>query len=141
MAIFKIEEIKETPTSVKGPLRWVLNNLVSSPLDVAFSLLIIAFLYISIPPFVTWAIIDANFIGTTKADCTGDGACWVFIIHKMDFFIYGFYPESEIYRINWMFGLAIIFIGLFKYTGKTFKTKIAVFSLFPIIAYFLLNGG
>ena len=141
MAIFKIEEIKEAPTSVKGPIRWILNNLVSSPLEVIFSLLILAFLYISIPPFVTWALIDANFIGTTKAACTGDGACWVFIIHKIDFFIYGFYPESEIYRINLMFALAIVFIALFKYTGKDYKTKIAVFSLFPIISYFLLTGG
>lgn len=141
MAIFKLEEIKEAPTSVKGPLRWVLNNLVSSPLEVFFSLLILAFLYISVPPFVTWALIDANFIGTTKASCTGDGACWVFIIHKMDFFIYGFYPESEIYRINLMFALSIVFIALFKYTGKDYKTKIAVFSLFPIISYFLLTGG
>ena len=141
MAIFKIEEIKDAPTSVKGPLRWILNNLVSSPLEVFFSLLILAFLYISVPPFVTWALIDANFIGTTKASCTGDGACWVFIIHKMDFFIYGFYPESEIYRINLMFALAIVFIALFKYTGKDYKTKIAVFSLFPIISYFLLTGG
>ena len=141
MAIFKLEEIKEAPTSVKGPLRWILNNLVSSPLEVFFSLLILAFLYISVPPFVTWALIDANFIGTTKASCTGDGACWVFIIHKMDFFIYGFYPESEIYRINLMFALSIVFIALFKYTGKDYKTKIAVFSLFPIISYFLLTGG
>lgn len=141
MAVFKIEEIKEAPTSVKGPLRWVLNNLLSSPAEILFSLLILAFLYISVPPFVTWAIIDANFIGTTKASCTGDGACWVFIVHKIDFFIYGFYPESEIYRINWMFALFIVFIALFKYTGKTFKTKIVVFCLFPIISYFLVTGG
>ena len=141
MGIFKIEETKEAPTSEKGPIRWILNNLVSSPFDVIFSLLILAFLYITVPPFVTWAIIDANFIGTSKAACSGDGACWVFIIHKMDFFIYGFYPESEIYRINCMFALFIIFILLFKYTGKSFKTKIAVFSIFPIISYFLLTGG
>ncbi|WP_022942797.1 amino acid ABC transporter permease [Psychromonas hadalis] len=141
MAIYEIEQSQKSPTNTKGPIKWVLDNLVATPTHVIFSFLILGLLYITIPPFITWAIIDANFIGTTKASCTGDGACWVFIIHKMDFFIYGFYPESEIYRINWVFGLSIIFLLLFKYTGKTFKAKIALFSLFPIIAYFLITGG
>jgi len=141
MAIFKLEETKKAPSTINGKLRWILDNLVSTPVDVAFSLVILFLLYIIIPPFVEWAIINANFAGTTKADCTGDGACWVFIIHKIDFFIYGFYPEEEIYRINWIFGLLIAFLALFKYVGKTYTTKIAIFSLFPIIAYFLITGG
>ncbi len=141
MGIFKIEETKEAPFTMKGPLKWISKNLLSSPFDIIFLLLILALVYITIPSFITWSIIDANFVGTSKAACTGNGACWVFIIHKIDFFIYGFYPQSEIYRINWVFGLGVIFIALFKYTGKNFKTKIAVFSLFPIISYFLITGG
>jgi general L-amino acid transport system permease protein len=141
MAVYEIEETKKAPSGSNGILRWILDNLVSTPVDVAFSLLILFLLYIIIPPFINWAIINANFVGNTKADCTGDGACWVFIVHKIDFFIYGFYPEKEIYRINWIFGLLILFLALFKYVGKTFTTKIAIFSLFPIIAYFLITGG
>ncbi len=141
MAVYEIEQTKKTPSTMNGKLRWILDNLVSTPVDVAFSFLILFLLYIIIPPFIDWAIINANFVGNTKADCTGDGACWIFIIHKIDFFIYGFYPDEEIYRINWIFGLLIVFLALFKYTGKKFTTKIAIFSLFPIISYFLITGG
>ena len=141
MAVYEIEQTKKAPSTMNGKLRWILDNLVSTPVDVAFSFLILFLLYIIIPPFIDWAIINANFVGNTKADCTGDGACWIFIIHKIDFFIYGFYPDEEIYRINWIFGLLIVFLALFKYTGKNFTTKIAIFSLFPIISYFLITGG
>jgi general L-amino acid transport system permease protein len=141
MAVYKLEETKKAPSSTHGPLRWIINNLIATPYHVAFSFLILALLYIIIPPFINWAIIDATFSGSTKADCSGNGACWIFIVHKIDFFIYGFYPEKEIYRINWIFGLFFLFLGLFKYTGKTYRTKIALFSLFPIISYFLITGG
>ena len=141
MAIYKLEETKKPPYSARGPLRWIMNNLIATPYHVAFSLLILSLLYITVLPFINWAIIDATFQGNTKADCSGDGACWVFIAHKIDFFIYGFYPEEEIYRINWIFGLFFLFLALFKYTGRTYRTKIAIFSLFPIISYFLITGG
>ena len=141
MAVYKLEKTEDAPASIHGPLRWIINNLFATPYHVAFSFLILSILYIIIPPFIHWAITDATFVGDTKADCTGDGACWIFIVHKIDFFIYGFYPEKEIYRINWIFGLFFLFAGLFKYIGKTYMTKIAVFSLFPIISYFLITGG
>ena len=141
MAIYELEQTKKAPSNIHGPLRWIINNFMATPYHVAFSLLILSLLYIIIPPFINWAIMDANFAGSTKADCSGDGACWIFIAHKIDFFIYGFYPEKEIYRINWIFGLFVLFLGLFKYVGKTYRIKIAIFSLFPIISYFLITGG
>ena len=141
MAIYELEQTQKAPSSTSGPLRWIITNLLATPYHVAFSFLILGLLYIIIPPFVNWAIINATFVGTTKADCTGDGACWIFIMNKIDFFIYGFYPEEEIYRINIIFSLFFVFFALFKYTGKTYAVKIAVFSLFPIISYFLITGG
>ncbi len=141
MAIYKLEQTKKAPSNTHGALRWIINNFFATPYHVAFSFLILGLLYITIPPFVNWAIINATFEGSTKADCSGNGACWIFIAHKIDFFIYGFYPEEEIYRINWIFGLFVLFLGLFKYTGKTYRVKIALFSLFPIISYFLITGG
>jgi len=141
MAVYKLEKTEKAPSSAHGPLRWIITNLAATPYHVFFSFLILGILYMIIPPFINWAVINATFEGTTKADCSGNGACWIFIIHKIDFFIYGFYPEKEIYRINWIFGLFFLFVGLFKYTGKTYGVKIAIFSLFPIISYFLITGG
>ena len=50
-----------------------------------------------------WFILDANFVGNSKEDCTGDGACWVFIKVWFNRFMYGLYPDAEQWRINTAF--------------------------------------
>ncbi len=141
MAVYDLKPTREAPSNLRGPIKWVLENLLSTPLNVALTFLGIAFLFWVIPPFIQWAIIDANFVGTTKADCTGDGACWVFIHQKLTLFIYGFYPQDDYWRINSAVGLAFVFGAIFKYFGRSFITKILIFSLYPIVAYFLISGG
>mgnify|MGYP003336124321 FL=1 len=50
-----------------------------------------------------WFILEANFVGNSKDDCTGDGACWVFIKVWFNRFMYGLYPDAEQWRINTAF--------------------------------------
>ena len=141
MAIYEVKNARPAPTGSKGVFRWILNNLLATPLDVAITFLGLAFIFWVIPPFINWAIIDATFIGQTKADCTGGGACWVFISEKLSMFIYGFYPEDQVYRVDIVFALFFVFIGLFKYLGNSFLQKIIILSAYPIIAYVLISGG
>ena len=141
MAVYELVETKPAPINQKGLIGWVLKNLLSTPFNVALTFLGIAFLFWVIPPFVQWSIIDANFVGSTKADCTGDGACWVFIKEKLNLFIYGFYPESEYWRINLSFGLFFVFGAMFKYLGKNFIQKLIIFIIYPLIVFFLISGG
>jgi general L-amino acid transport system permease protein len=65
-----------------------------------------------IPPLVNWFILDANFVGSKKADCGGDGACWIFIQEKLKMFTYGFYPEHVVWRANLTMGLTALSIFL-----------------------------
>ncbi len=141
MATYDIKEARQAPSNLRGPLKWIIDHLLSSPLNVAMTLLGITFLFLVIPPFVQWAIIDANFVGTTRADCTGDGACWVFINQKLTLFIYGFYPEDGYWRINLAFGLFFVFGALFKYFGKSFIQKLLIFCIYPVVAFLLISGG
>lgn len=141
MAVYDIKKARPAPSNLRGPVKWIIENLLSSPFNVAMTLLSLTFLAYIIPPFIQWAILDANFVGSTKEDCTGGGACWVFVKEKINLFLYGFYPEEEYWRINLSFVLFFVFGALFKYLGKTFTQKIAIFSLYPIITYFLITGG
>ncbi|MEA2017077.1 MAG: amino acid ABC transporter permease [Campylobacterota bacterium] len=141
MATYNIKSARPAPSNLRGPIKWIIDHLLSTPLNVALTLVGISFLFLVIPPFVQWAIIDANFAGTTRADCTGDGACWVFINQKLTLFIYGFYPEDGYWRINLAFGLFFVFGALFKYLGKSFIQKLAIFCIYPIIAFLLISGG
>jgi len=141
MATYEVKTARPAPDGEKGIVKWIINNLLSTPLDVAITFLGIAFIFWVVPPFVNWAILDATFIGQTKADCTGGGACWVFISQKLSMFMYGFYPHEEIYRVNIVFGLFFAFIAIFKLFGKSFIQKILILSAYPIISYFLIAGG
>ena len=141
MAIYEEKQTRPAPANLKGPIRWILQNLLATPLDVAITFLGLAFLFWVIPPFINWALIDATFIGTTRNDCTGDGACWVFISQKLSMFMYGFYPENEVYRVNIVYGLFFAFVAMFKYLNISMKIKVAIFLTYPIISFFLISGG
>jgi general L-amino acid transport system permease protein len=139
MAVFNLKEAKPAPSNAKGIAVWLKDNLFSTPLNVAMTLLGIAFLFWVIPPFVHWAYIDANFAGTTKADCSGDGACWVFIKMKLDMFIYGFYPSDARWRLNFIVVLFIALLIFYNFIKNT-KIKFAFFNIFIVSAIFLTVG-
>ncbi len=122
----------------------ILNKNINSNNFNAFLTLLTLFIIIkSIPPLLNWFILDANFIGTSKEDCTGDGACWVFIKVWFNRFMYGLYPDTEQWRIN------VAFIALFALVGITFfapvklKKYFILFLIFiyPIIGIKLISGG
>jgi general L-amino acid transport system permease protein len=140
MAVYEILPTKVPPLGERGVIAWVRHNLLSSPFNIFFTLLGIAVLAMLIPPFVQWALLDADFFGSSKSDCTGDGACWVFIAEKLKMFIYGFYPEGELWRANLTIALAVGTIALLQFTQGQ-KLKIAAIVLLPIVATFLLSGG
>jgi general L-amino acid transport system permease protein len=140
MAVYKQIQEKPAPANSKGVIHWLKDNLFSTPLNVAMTFLGIAILFWIIPPFIKWAYTDANFAGTTRADCTGDGACWVFIKMKLDMFLYGFYPKEDIWRLNSALGLFVVLIGVFKFL-KNAKLKFGLFILYLIISFVLVHGG
>ena len=50
---------------------------------------------------VNWALFDATFAPVTNEQCGREGACWRYIIEKLDLFIYGFYPPEAYWRPQW----------------------------------------
>ena len=64
-------------------------NINSDNFNALLTLFTIFIIIKSIPPMLDWFILDANFIGNSKDDCTGDGACWVFIKVWFNRFMYG----------------------------------------------------
>jgi len=87
--------------------QWSRTNLFSNWYNSLLSLIIIFAFIKFIPPLLNWLFFDANFIGTTKEECTGDGACWLFIKFWITRFMYGLYPDAEIWRINAAFLMLI----------------------------------
>ena len=126
----------------KCGLTWVRNNIFSGVGNSLISLTIIALGIWLIPKLLDWFVISADFAGSTKADCTSGGACWVFIKMRILQFIYGFYPHSELWRVN--LSMVIVGVGIFaSLTGRlgSQTTWLALTStVIPLFVWFFLKG-
>ena len=118
-------------------------NINSSNFNAILTLIVIFVLIKFVPPILNWFIFDANFAGSTKEDCTGSGACWVFVKIWFNRFMYGMYPDAEQWRINISFLILLGSIGAIFLLPLKFKKYIILFLLFvfPIIALNLISGG
>ena len=76
------------------------SSINSNFFNSVLTLFIIFVLIKYIPPILNWFIFDADFAGSTKQDCTSEGACWVFVKVWLKRFMYGMYPDAEQWRIN-----------------------------------------
>ncbi|CAH1042847.1 amino acid ABC transporter permease [Halomonas sp. TD01] len=137
--------IKErpAPSSSVGAVAWLRANLFNGPINTIFTLIGLYILYLLVVPTVQWAFLNADWIGTTRDDCSREGACWVFINARFTQFIYGLYPREEIWRANIVFAGFFTLIAWLAIPRLPFKRWVAVFALvgFPIVAYVLLHGG
>jgi len=118
-------------------------NINSSNFNAILTLLIIFVLIKIIPPLLNWFFFDADFSGSTKQDCTSDGACWVFIKVWFNRFMYGMYPDVEQWRINTAFLMLFFLIGASFFVPTKIKKYLIIFLLFvyPIIGIKLIAGG
>jgi len=118
-------------------------NINSNWFNALLTLLIIFVLIQNIPPLLNWLFFDANFVGETKEECTGSGACWIFIKTWFPRFIYGLYPNAEIWRINLSFLMLIVLVISGFFVPPKIKKYIIIFLLFifPFIAINLISGG
>ncbi|MBH3340963.1 amino acid ABC transporter permease [Pseudomonas mendocina] len=131
------------PSMSVGALGWLKANLFSNWFNTLLTLLALYLIWLVVPPLLQWAIFDANWVGSTRADCTKEGACWVFIQQRFGQFMYGFYPGEQRWRVDATIWLAIVGAApLFvpQMPRKAFY-GVAFLVIYPIIAWCLLHGG
>ena len=118
-------------------------NINSNWFNALLTLLIIFVLIQNIPPLLNWLLIDADFVGTSKEECSREGACWIFINVWIKRLIYGLYPNPEIWRINLSFLMLIGLVITAFFVPIKIKKYIIIFLLFvfPFIAINLISGG
>lgn len=139
MAVYTFKEAKAAPSTSKGVLFWLRENLFSDIKNSVLTLLGIYIVYIMLPPLLDWMIFDATWSGT-KEEIVKSGARWIFIVEKFDQFIYGFYPEAEHWRPNLVAFISIAFLFSMKLIPNI-KVKIGIMLIYPIICFVLISGG
>ena len=124
-------------------IAWLRGNLFSSPLNSLLTALAVVGLVVSVPSLLSWFVLDADFAGTSRQDCSSGGACWVFIGVRLDQFVYGFYPAAERWRPNLVFLSFIVLLFTVSRPRLPGKRALALFALtaYPVLAGGLLVGG
>lgn len=131
------------PSSGTGVIGWLRKNLFSTWYNSLLTLVLLYILITTLVPFINWAIFDATFFGAAQEQCTGGGACWLFLKERFAFFIYGFYPDGLHWRVNIVFVMmAICFVPQLipRFPGKKWL-GIAGFTVLPVVGFVLIHGG
>ena len=122
-------------------------NINTNSFNAFLSLLIIFIVIKSLPPLLSWFIVDANIAGNSKDACTGSGACWTYIKIWFNRFMYGMYPNAEQWRIN-LSVVSLAFLGSVGFFAtEKFKKYLTLYYVvvYPIIAFlfifFFISGG
>ncbi|MCG8652522.1 MAG: amino acid ABC transporter permease [Pirellulales bacterium] len=140
-------EMAETlppPSKTTGVLGWFRTNLFSSWSNTVMTLLSVYVIYLILPPFIEFVLINAIWLGDNREACLArDGACWAYVGAFFDQFVYGRYPAPERWRVNLVFFL--LGAGLIPLLTPRFPFKreniLYMLIAFPVAAFVLLTGG
>jgi len=139
----------EPPRVSTGVPGWMRQRLFDGVANSILTVVSIAVLVLVLWPTFRFLLIDAVWDGASRVDCLPEtagravGACWPFIAAKFDQFMYGFYPESQHWRVNLTYGLAAVLLTPLLMPRLPYKAANAIlfFGVFPVVAFFLLVGG
>lgn len=136
-------EARRPPDLRRGVSGWLHKNLFSGPVNSAVTVITLALLAWAFWPLLQWGVLQADWIGQTRDDCSGEGACWVFISARFETIIYGFYPATARWRVDIVFAMLATLVAWLAIPRLPGKRWVGLFALvgFPVVAYVLLIGG
>lgn len=140
---YELQPTLPPPPNTIGVVGWARKHLFNGPFN-SIATILLAWLAVTLLiPVIDWVFISANWSGTTRDACTGEGACWVFIGQRIDQFLYGFYPREETWRLDLSFVLLlalILWLAIPKLPAKGWAAVLTLI-VYPIVAFYLLTGG
>jgi general L-amino acid transport system permease protein len=128
---------------LKNTIHFIKKELLNTPVNIVLTILMLIVVIKTGIWFINWAFINAVWTGETSAVAQPDGATWAFIIEKLRFFIFGFFPKEQIWRIP--VTVILLTLTMIPYFMKRIRHKILVMGvqliLWPLIIAFFLSGG
>ena len=118
-------------------------RLFATPIDAAITLVCLYIVWRISVPLVHWLLLDATWHGSSRDDCKGSGACWVFVRVRFSQFMYGQYPVSERWRVDIVGALWVLVTAALSWRGLPHRrlATLAAVVVLPIVGIVLLHGG
>jgi len=123
-------------------------HLLSTPFNIALTVLIVLLLAWAIPEIVRFLVIDAVWSGNDRDACLWTvqhreiGACWPFVWERLPYFIYGSYPIPQRWRVDVFFLMLAVGVVWLLWLKAPRRDLGAVyfFIVLPVVSYILLTG-
>ncbi|WP_337997058.1 amino acid ABC transporter permease [Oleispirillum naphthae] len=131
------------PSGSVGVAGWMRANLFAGPFNTALTLVALWLLVSGLVPLFDWAVLRGHFSGGDAQACRSGGACWLFVGERFRFFIYGFYPAGQVWRVNIVLAVTAAAIGALAWPrtpGKRFLVPAAIVGV-PALTLALMHGG
>ncbi|MBS7703827.1 amino acid ABC transporter permease [Chelatococcus asaccharovorans] len=135
------------PVLVSGPVAWIRAHLLSSPLNIAMTVVTLYLSYLIFTPLIKFALIDAVWTGQDREACLAGpggevGACWAYVRAKLSYFTYGSYPWDLRWRVDIFFALTAIGVVWMLWLDAPRRSLGAFyfFIIYPIVSFILLSG-
>ncbi len=140
---------KPPPGLQVGPIKWVQQNLFSSWLNTALTVISVLFVGYLLAQMLPW-MIQSSWTATSLAECRvaiqeaygegTSGACWAVVRDRYLQLIYGFYPKDGYWRLNLTFVLLLVALSPVLFTALP-RAMLWFSGLYPFLAVWLLWGG
>jgi general L-amino acid transport system permease protein len=136
------------PLAAGGIVGWLRTNVFSSVLNFSLTVVAVGLILWIVPPFLDFTIFHATWTGADREACLATperpvvGACWPFIAERLNYFIYGFYPAAERWRVDVFFVLltvGIVWLLMPRAPARGWSA-FYFFVVMPLLSYILLLG-
>ncbi len=132
--------VRGTPLFLAILWRRLRRLFFGSVANTAVTLVCIALLAMTAPPFFRWAVLNGTWSLPAGACLSLDGACWTYVVEKGRFVLFGFYPPTEQWRPTVCILSFIVMIAVSAFPGNWSRRLVCAW-----VAYFaaavLLRGG
>jgi general L-amino acid transport system permease protein len=136
------------PVRMSGAVGWVRANLLSTPVNIALTVIVLLLTFWVVRELLDFLIINAVWTGADREACLVTaqrpevGACWPFVWERLPYFTYGSYPIPERWRVDVFFVLLAIGVAwmLWLHAPRRDLGALYFFVILPIGSYILLHG-
>ena len=136
------------PARVTGALAWVRGNLLSTPSNIALTVVVLGLVVWILYGIIGFLFVDAVWTGSDRTACLMStvhhevGACWPFVYDRLAYFTYGSYPIPERWRVDLFFALlaaGVVWL-LWLRAPRRDLGVLYFFIVLPVVSFILLHG-
>ena len=143
---FKRKPSRPAPRGTTGALGWLRAQLFYSWWSTILTLAVGYLLISLLMDLYSWGIDDAVWEADSHRECLDEspyGACWAGVNTWFGSFLYGRYPASERWRVDFAFTILLLWLIPLWMGRVCAKPTIAISAIliFPFLGSYLLSGG